>query len=255
MRTVASAQNPSVRALRALRQDKGRRKAGCFLAEGPKLVAEALRDAEVVTLLVDEERATQYAGLIQAARDAVIAPKHVVAAVGEARTPQGIVASVRFPPPLDLDAARGAVLVLDGVQDPGNVGGMLRTAEAAGFTAALLSTTCADAFAPKSVRGTMGSIFRLPLWRGALPEALAGLQRRGFLLISAETGGLPFSMAKAGLRPPAALVIGSEGNGVSDAVSRLTDVRVALPMRGRAESLNAAVAAGILMYGLTETAL
>lgn len=250
VKAVTSVQNPQIRALRTLRDAKGRQAAGCYLAEGAKLCAEALRDAEVVTLLLDEAKQDVYAPLIAQAQEVLLAPAHVVEAVCEARTPQGIAASVRLPAPLDLETARGALLVLDGVQDPGNVGTMLRTAEAAGFTAALLSPTCADAFAPKTARAAMGTLFRLPVWRGALPEALDWLGGRGFTRIATALDGTPFDEALPVLRLPLALLIGSEGQGISAEAMARADVRVTLPMRGRAESLNAAVAAGVLMYGI-----
>lgn len=253
MQRITSTQNPKLRALRELKQGKARQAEGCFLVEGYKLVMEALRDAQVITVLVDENRLEDYAPVMAARADVLIAPEHIVGAVCDARTPQGIVAAVRFPAPFDLDTLRdGAVLVLDGVQDPGNVGTMLRTAEAAGFQAAMLSPTCADAFAPKTVRATMGSVFRMPIWRGALMEALKMLRRRDCQLVASVLGGEPFEQAKYLLRWPLALVIGSEGNGISDEVLSLADKRVALAMRGKAESLNAAVAAGILMYGIME---
>lgn len=248
---ITSTQNPRIRALRSLRHAKARAEAGCYLVEGEKLCAEALRDAYVQTLLVDVEKQAHYAALIEKARDVILAPAHVVAAVSEAKTPQGIVASVRFPVPLDLDQAQGFVLALDGVQDPGNLGTMLRTAEAAGFQGVLLSPQCADAFSIKAARATMGSVLRLPLWRGALPEALDILRSKGFQRVGAAAGGIPLAEAAQGLRPPLALVIGSEGQGISGQVAAKLDLTVALPMRGRAESLNAAVAAGILMYSLT----
>lgn len=252
MRTITSTQNPAIRQLRELKHGKARQTAGLFLAEGAKLAHESVRDARVQTLLVDEAKAETYAPLLAEVSDVICAPAHVVASVCDAQTPQGICAAVSFPLPFDLDRAAGALLVLDGVQDPGNVGAMLRTAEAAGFAAALLSPACADAFSPKAVRATMGSIFRLPLWRGALPEALGLLVRRGFLLVSSELGGMDFREARYRMRQPMALLVGSEGAGVSAPVSALADLAVALPMRGHAESLNAAVAAGILMYGIME---
>ncbi|MCL1964114.1 MAG: RNA methyltransferase [Firmicutes bacterium] len=251
MITVHSGQNPRVRALRDLKQAKVRQETGCFLVEGVKLCAEALRDAEVVTLLADMDKAEAFAPLLAQASDVLLAPGRVVEGVCEAQTPQGIAASVRFPRPLALSAAQGPLLVLDGVQDPGNAGTMLRTAEAAGFAGALLSPQCADAFAPKTTRASMGSVLRLPLWRGMLEEALVLLAEEGYTLVSAELGGTPFQKTTTDIGARFALVIGSEGHGVSPAVSALCGLRVSLPMRGRAESLNAAVAAGILMYGLT----
>lgn len=252
MRQLSSVQNPDIRRLRALRHAKGRMEQGCFLVEGVKLVTEALRYAQVVTVLADEAMRDTFAPLLEKAADGILSPAHVVEAVCETRQPQGICAAVRFPALLDLDAARGAVLALDGVQDPGNVGTMLRTAEASGFSAALLSPTCADAFAPKTVRATMGSIFRLPLLRASLTEALPLLKSRGFRLVTADSRGESFFDSAERFHAPLALIIGNEGNGISPEVNALADLRVALPMRGHAESLNAAVAAGILMYSIAE---
>ncbi|MDR0929074.1 MAG: RNA methyltransferase [Oscillospiraceae bacterium] len=248
--TVTSTQNPRVQALRALHSAKGREAAGCFLAEGAKLCAEALRDAEVALLLADQAKAEAFAPLLAAAPEALLAPAHVLASACEVKTPQGVVAAVRMPETMPIEAVESPLLVLDGVQDPGNVGTMLRTAEAAGFKGALLSANCADPFAPKTVRASMGSVLRLPFIRGDLPDMLRVLAGRGFALLSAELGGTPFAAAARALQHPFALVIGSEGQGVSSEVSAMCGVKVALPMRGRAESLNAAVAAGILMYGV-----
>lgn len=249
---ITSTKNPRVQALRELRQAKGRQ--DCYLAEGVKLVREALRYAQVETVLADAAQAEAFAPLLSQAPDVLLAPAHVVAAVCDAKTPQGICAAVRLPAPLDLDAAHGALLVLDGVQDPGNVGTMIRTAEAAGFSGVLLSPACADAFAPKTVRATMGSIFRVPIWRGALGEALAGLQGRGFSLVATAMDGQPPAALRRRVQLPLALLIGSEGSGLSPALLDMADHRASLPMRGQVESLNAAVAAGLLMYGLLQDA-
>ena len=252
MKFVTSTQNPAVRALRELGQAKARAQRGLFLAEGVKLCAEALRDAQVETVLCDEARAGEFSTLLAACGDVLLAPAHIVASACQTQTPQGIVASVRMPAPLALAEPPAALLALDGVQDPGNVGTMLRTAEAAGFGGALLSESCADAFAPKTVRATMGSIYRLPIRRGSLAAALETLREKGYAVIVGELGGEPFYPAVRALDGPLVLVVGSEGRGVCDAVRALATLRVALPMRGRAESLNAAVAAGIMMYGLME---
>ena len=137
MKIVTSTQNPAVRALRELGQAKARAQRGLFLAEGVKLCAEALRDAQVETVLCDEARAGEFSTLLAACGDVLLAPAHIVASACQTQTPQGIVASVRMPAPLALAEPPAALLALDGVQDPGNVGTMLRTAEAAGFGGAL----------------------------------------------------------------------------------------------------------------------
>lgn len=202
------------------------------------------------TLLVDRERAEEYAALIARAKDVLAVPARVLETVCETKTPQGVLASVRIPAPPELSRLNGLLLVLDGVQDPGNVGTMLRTAEAAGFSAALLSPACADAFAPKTVRATMGSIYRVLVWRGELAAALCALKERGFAVVSSELGGDDFFAALPELSAPLALVIGSEGNGVTAPVRELATRRLMLPMGGKVESMNAAVAAAILMYSI-----
>lgn len=250
MLEITSAQNPRVAALRALRQAKGRAETGLFLAEGRKLCREAFEWAQVETLLVEKERLDEFSALTARARDVLVVPVRIMETVCETKTPQGVAAAVRIPAPLDAARAEGLVLALDGVQDPGNVGTMLRTAEAAGFSGALLSPACADAFAPKTVRATMGSVYRMPVWRGELAGALSALKERGFSVVSTELGGEDFFAALPGLKAPLALVIGSEGNGVTPAVRALSTHRLALPMAGHVESMNAAVAAGILMYSI-----
>lgn len=248
MQEITSVQNPRIRALRALKKAQARTETGLFLVEGRKLCEEALRDAQVQTLLVDSRFQEQYAALLKRAGEVLVVPAHVLEAVCQARTPQGIAASVHMPAPLRLEQAGGLLLALDGVQDPGNVGAMLRTAEAAGFAGVLLSPQCADAFSPKAARATMGSVLRLPLWRGPLAQGLEALRGRGFTIVTAELGGEDFFDALQTLQAPLVLVIGSEGNGVTPQVSALAQKKLALAMYGRAESLNAAVAAGILMY-------
>ena len=131
------------------------------------------------------------------------------------------------------------------------MGTILRTADAAGFDGALLSPDCADVFSPKVLRATMGSIFRVRL---AFPEDLAArlenMKQEGFSILSSQLDGEPF-YDRQGVQPRLVLVIGNEGNGVSEAVRRAATHRLRLPMRGGAESLNAAIAAGIMMYELT----
>lgn len=247
---ISSTKNPHIQMLRSLRDAKGRASADCFLAEGRSLCCEALRDAFVVTLLVDAEKTEAFSDLITKAQDVVTVPAHVLAYVCETKTPQGIVASVRIPAPSVVEGLQGNILVLDGVQDPGNVGTMIRTAEAAGFGGVLMSPACADVFAPKTVRASMGSVLRIPRYRGDLPVAMQKLKQMGYRLISSELGGTLYQHMANTIENPFALIIGSEGKGVSAAISSLADVCVALPMRGCVESLNAAVAAGILMYRL-----
>lgn len=251
MQCITSMQNPKAAFWRGLKTRSARQEAGLYLVEGAKMVGEALALGVAEALLIDMDRLDAYRAMADSAACQVfcISP-HILSAVCDTKTPQGVAALVRIP---DAPAPGGLgplIVALDGVQDPGNVGTILRTADAAGFSGALLSDACADLYAPKTLRATMGSIFRMKaLVARDLPEALRRLKEAGYSLLSGELGGEPF-YARPRISAKLCLVIGSEGGGVSQAVSAVCTHRVALPMRGGAESLNAAVAAGIMMYDL-----
>ena len=249
---LTSLKNPRVQAFRSLKDRKGRLAHEAFLAEGDRMVSEALASGYPVEALLLRDDREIPSGLPEDL-PVYLLPDYVFAALSDTKTPQGIAAAVRLPGPESRSAVPGdRLLVLDGVQDPGNVGTMIRTADAAGLDGILLGPDCADVFSPKVLRATMGSIFRVGL---AFPTDLAGrlrdLRREGYAVVSSQLDGDPFYD-----RPPLggrwALVIGNEGNGVSAPVREAATHRLRLPMRGGAESLNAAVAAGIMMYELTK---
>ena len=161
-----------------------------FLVEGRKMVNEALAsDFPVETILCDAAQAETYASLLSQG-EAALLPAHVLAAVCDTKTPQGIAAVVR----MGAIAHLGKRLVaLDGVQDPGNVGTILRTADCAGMEGLLLSEQCADIFSPKVLRATMGSIFRMPVEVTAdLPGRLYALREQGYSVLSSQLDGTPF---------------------------------------------------------------
>ncbi|MBQ6373136.1 MAG: RNA methyltransferase [Clostridia bacterium] len=251
MDRISSAKNPMIRDLRALGQRKAREAQGRFLVEGEVMIAEALGCGLTIRDAIAVEA---HQGFIEslAARGAraCLVPESIMASVCDTRSPQGVCASFDLPSPQPLTAAPERIVALDGVQDPGNVGTIWRTADAAGLQALLLGEGCADPFSPKVQRAAMGSGFRVPcIQAGSLPEALAALKRRGWRVIASDLRGADFyAHPDPGSR--FALVIGSEARGISEAVRAEADMRLKLPMRGGAESLNAAVAAGIMMYEL-----
>lgn len=244
MEHITSLKNPKVTAWKALKDRKGRRESGCFLVEGRKMVEEALASAfDVETVLVQEGMELPD-GLTMPVYEL---PAHVLAAVCDTKTPQGIAAVVRMK---EQSALGKHIVVLDGVQDPGNVGTIIRTADAAGLDGVLLSNQCADVFSPKVLRATMGSIFRMNLrTTDDLPGELTKLREKGYSILSSQLDGTPF-YEREKVAEQFALVIGNEGNGVSEQVQQTATHRVRLPMRGGAESLNAAIAAAIMMYEL-----
>lgn len=244
---LTSLKNPHVVLWRSLKDRKGRKETGCFLVEGRRMVEEALASRFAVeALLLDERQADGYP--VPQGIAAYALPGHVLAAVCDTKTPQGVAAVVR----MRTSPASGRRLVaLDGVQDPGNVGTILRTADAAGMDGALLSDQCADVFSPKVLRATMGSIFRMPLTvTPDLPGTLRRLRQEGYSILSSQLDGTPF-FQRENMNERFCLIIGNEGNGVSPQVQAEATHRLRLPMRGGAESLNAAIAAGIMMYDLT----
>lgn len=170
----------------------------------------------------------------------------------DTQTPQGILtlASIPVYPREKLLGESGAplILVLEDLQDPGNVGTIIRTAEGAGVTGVFMSSRTADCFQPKVVRSTMGSIFRVPVRReDSLPELMIWLKKHGVKSYAAHLSGKN-SYVKENYREGTAFLIGNEGNGLSDELTADADVRIRIPMEGKVESLNAAVASALLMY-------
>ena len=244
---ITSLKNPKITTWKSLKDRKGRRETGCFLVEGRKMVEEALASAfPVEAVLVEDVRAAEFE--LPARIPVYAMPSHVLAAVCDTKTPQGIAAVVRM---ADVPLTGSRLVAMDGVQDPGNVGTIIRTADAAGFDGVLLSVQCADVFSPKVLRATMGSVFRMGVRvTDDLPGALRQMAAEGASVLSSQLDGTPFYQREP-VGERFVLVIGSEGNGVTDEVKAAATHRVKLPMRGGAESLNAAVAAGIMMYELT----
>lgn len=247
METITSLRNPKVLSWCSLKDKKGREEQHAFLVEGVKMVREALTSGlNVIAVLLREDLAGSVD--LPAGIPAYILSERVFSAVADTKTPQGIAAVLS----LKVKPASGPrLLALDGVQDPGNVGTIIRTADAAGFDGILFSRECADLFSPKVLRATMGSIFRLGFsFPVSLPDALEDLKRQDFSILSSQLDGRPF-FERGNVGPSFVLVIGNEGNGISEAVKAVSTHQLCLPMRGGAESLNAAVAAGIMMYDLT----
>ena len=245
---ITSRRNPLAVRLKRLGTDKKARRAeGRFLCEGVKLVEEALRWGAEVELLAAAEGATLPAGLPPETRRVEL-PAELLDYVSTVDTPQGVLALCRTPetaPPAELPPGR--YLVLDGVQDPGNVGTIWRTADAFGAQGLFLLPGCAEPFSPKTVRSTMGACFRLPVWEAELETLSALLGRAGLPLYATALRHDTEDLRSVPL-DRAAVVIGSEGRGVSPAVLAACEKTLKIPMRDRCESLNAAAAAAVVLW-------
>lgn len=218
-----------------------------MLCDSPKLLEEAgLWGVGIQTLLYTE--GVELPPFDDHGTRVVQVTGRVMEAVSPMKTPQGVVfscQSMRHDPPKTLEPGR--YLVLDRVQDPGNVGTILRTADAFGADGLLLLPGCADLFNPKTVRASMGALFRLPVWRCTLAELRTLGERSGLPLLGSALGADAADVRRAGLER-AVTLIGSEGRGLSGGALAICGGTVRIPMRERCESLNAAAAAAVLLW-------
>lgn len=250
MEIITSRQNPLCTHLRKLAASASyRRQRGEFLCDSPKLLKEALLwGAEVRTVVATA--GVDLPELPLGVRQVEV-PADVMKSVSPMETPQGTLftCAIHTEPLPEMLAGRRYV-VLDTLQDPGNVGTILRTLDAAGFDGCILTPGCADPFAPKTMRATMGSLFRVPMtFVENSAEAARWLRTNGWAVIGAELRGQPFY--QRGTRPDKLCVlIGNEGAGLTEEILAQCSFRYKLPMRGGAESLNAGIAAAVMMYDL-----
>jgi len=256
---ISSAANPRVKAWAKLKERKHREREGKFLLEGVHLVKEALLAGWPLECVAFDAGAGVPAELAEAAENAgeqadlrwVPVSPEVIAKCSTAETPQPVFAVALKRPPAAgealFDTEKGLVVALDGVQDPGNVGTIIRSAAAAAATAVVLGRGTADLYNAKTLRATMGALFHIPVLEGDLaamiPEALARGMAVAGTSLAAEKSCYEYDFHRG-----VWLVFGSEGGGLSPEVDARVGDRVIIPMRGRAESLNVAMAATVLLF-------
>jgi TrmH family RNA methyltransferase len=254
---ITSRQNPRVKLYRALAQRKFREREGAFILDGVLQVAGAiesgLRLRDVFwcdALLVSEHGRSLLAGLEPETPPQEVS-EHVFRALSDRTEPQGLAAVAERPRvrPADISLSPdGVVLVLEDMRDPGNLGAIVRTADAAGADGVLLLGHCVDPYDPKVVRATMGSIFHVPVAEaGDVAEFAEWARGAAVRTYAASTRG-ERAHFEADLRERTAFLIGNEARGLSAEALRSADAIIRIPMLGRAESLNAAAAASILVY-------
>lgn len=253
---ITSTRNPRVQALASLRRARERRATGRHLAEGPHVVAEALRAGVVVELLGTVEALARLRDEVAVPAEVpvtVLAP-HVLERLTEVTTPQGVLALVGEPTVgLDTVVGRGLLVVLHEVADPGNVGTIVRTADAAGAAGVVCTVGGADVLSPKAVRAAAGSTYHLPLVTGVTTaEVVAACRAAGQAVLGLDGGAQDSVLAYEPATAAVALVLGNEAHGLPPAVAEQLDGLVAVPLRGRAESLNVAAAAAVAIYAVGE---
>lgn len=247
METITSRTNPLCTHLRKLATSVSyRRTCGEFLCDSPKLLEEALlREGGLRTVVCTENAALPP---IPAGVRLVRVPADVMKSVSPAQTPQGVLSVCAMPDrPLPKRLEGGRYVVLDGVQDPGNVGTILRTADAFRADGLFLVNACADLYNPKTVRATMGAVFRCPVWSCGVEELTALLKASGLPLYGAALRS-DTADARTVDYSRCAVAIGSEGRGVSQAVLEASAKTVKIPMAEQCESLNAAIAGAVVLW-------
>jgi TrmH family RNA methyltransferase len=249
---ITSTSNQQMKNLAALmKKAKERKKQRSFVVEGIKMFQEAPGES-VRSVYVSESFVAEssHQAVLEGYSYEVVADS-VFRAVSDTQTPQGILAVVRMPEYTLEDLLAGArthLLLLESIQDPGNLGTMVRTGEGAGISGIIMNHTTVDLFNPKTIRSTMGSIYRVPyLITEDLGDMMQQLQSRGVSLYAAHLKGTESYDAKD-YTAACGFLIGNEGNGLSEEIADQADDYVKIPMEGQVESLNAAISATLLMY-------
>ena len=249
---ITSTANPQIKNLIQLqKKNRLRQEQGIFIIEGIKMYREASTDQVIKTYVSESFYKKHQKEDIWKGESLEIVTDRVFEAASDTKTPQGVLSLVkRFEYDLDdiIHGSTPLIMVLENIQDPGNLGTIFRTAEAAGATGIVLSKDCVDLYNPKVIRSTMGAIFRIPfIYTDDLKGTIDELKREGITVYAAHLKG-ENSYDMEDYKTACAFLIGNEGNGLTEETAACADRKILIPMEGGAESLNAAVASAVLMF-------
>lgn len=249
MKHIHSVKNPQIKEWKKLLTKKERDRSGAFLIEGFHLVEEALKKGDVIQELIVREDVDLPPKWNYGQIPLTTVTDEVIKALSDTETPQGVIAICSQNRP-ELSEMKGKTfLLVDAVQDPGNIGTMIRTADAAGIDAVIIGKGCVDIYNPKVLRSAQGSHFHLPIISGDLNICLDKLSAEKIPVYGTSLeNGVVYTEVTAS--PSFALIVGNEGNGVDKELLEKTAKNLYIPIFGKSESLNVAVAAGILLYYL-----
>ena len=260
MQNLTSRDNTNIKnTVKLKNSSKFRRKTGLFIAEGVRVCYDALLSgAQIETVFVTEDAFDKYpektAQLCGKSKKSFIVTDEIFSHISDTQSPQGVLCVIKtLDKVTEFDTIKngGKFLVLDNVQDPNNLGTILRSAEAFGVTGVILSADCCDVYNPKVVRGSMGAVFRLPVCTAEdLPQWLTAHPQ--LHTYAAVVGADAQRVTETTFEEPCAIVIGHEGNGIRQATAAACRHRITIPMNGKAESLNASVAAAILIWEMVK---
>ena len=254
---ITSTKNPLIKSLRALADRDIQESDDRLVVEGVRMIEDVLNSGVAVELILYDPTTTtgsRASAVLDRARGQrvrlVTATTRVVAACSQVETAQGIIAVVAHPRAAlsdVLDSPQLLVAIADRIQDPGNLGTIIRIADAAGATAVVTTAGSVDARNPKAVRATMGSLFHLPVASAPTPQLVAELRERRVRILLADPAGAS-DYTQVDYRCPVAIVLGNEGEGPDPLWRTASPTTVRIPLYGRADSLNVAVAAALLLY-------
>ena len=239
---ITSKQNSFIKEIRSLADKKFRDKLNLYTVEGTKLVREVLALSLPVYAVIGTDKGLKGVDAVKCRVEEV--SEEVFASISSEKSPQGVIAVVEKPKN-ELLTSTGSCVLLDGVSDPSNVGAIIRTAAAAGYNTVYMTDDCADPFSPKAVRASMSGVFRVKIVRATRSELLSVIDKE---LIVADMGGENIYQLK--IDGDFCLVIGNEGHGVCEEFIKAAKRVISIPMDNGIESLNAAVSAALLLYGL-----
>ncbi len=250
MNLITSTANAQVKQLAQLqKKSKERTMQDIFVVEGPKMYREVPKERLAATY-VSESYYNKNKAYFEGGQQITLLSDRVFESVSDTKTPQGVLCLVKQYHYTLEDLCKGSplLMILENLQDPGNLGTILRTAEGAGVTGILMTRGCVDLYNPKVIRSTMGSIYRMPFYyTDNLEQDLLTLKKRGIRLYAAHLRGKGM-YDEPDYSEPTGFLIGNESRGLTQETASLADVYIKIPMCGSVESLNAAVASAVLMY-------
>lgn len=249
MDIITSRNNSTIQKIKSLSNQKNRLEQGLFVVEGEHLVQEAIKSSYNIEYIVcNVDKINKYQALLENNYSKIFVTSSVYSSISDTKTPQGISAVLKINE--NNNTYSNKIVMLNAVQDPGNVGTIIRTADAAGFTDVIMDKDCADIYNPKTLRSTMGSVFHLNCLRvDNLIDIMLDLKKLGYSIYTSSLQGENY-YAREDNNNKIALIFGNEGNGVNSAIIENSTHIFKLPMLGKAESLNVAVACGIMIYDI-----
>lgn len=250
MKYIESKKNEEIKQINKLNKTKEIKKTGTYLIEGFHLVREADQNGQDIVTILATEKNQEDRLVKKYYDDAIIISEDIASMLSDTKTPQGIFAVIKLNEDQELPELKGQWVILANVQDPGNVGTIVRTADAAGYAGVITSLDTADIYQPKVQRSMQGSQFHLPIYRMDLQKAISDAKDAGLTVYGSEVNDQAVPYNTLDKIDNYALIMGNEAHGLDENTLQMTDQNIYIPLLGKAESLNVAVAAGVLMYGL-----